>query len=252
MAEVLDLWYKIKKYYTFTPLEIRSLAIAIVTIAFIISFNEWGRDSQVSISLGLFNLFNAVLIVTFSLLIHISVQRIWALMAGYRVEWKLWGFGLLFSVIIAFLTNGNVWLILPGGIILHHLAGHRLGYFRYDVNWWAFTVIALSGVAASMLAAVFFAALTGAVNNALIQKMIVFNIAYALYSLLPIPPLDGSRIFYGSRMLYVFSVAGVVAIAILLTLGISIWIALLSSLVVAIILWLLYYIFIENKIWAGV
>lgn len=249
MAEVVDLWDKLKRYYAFTPNEIKGLVIAILATAFIISFNDWGKGNDVNISLGFFNFFNAVLIVTVSFLIHISMQRIWSLGTGYRLEWRMWGLGLLLGLIFVFLTNGKFWLILPGGIIVYHLGGHRLGWFRYGINWWALGLIALMGIFATMLLAVVFKAISGVFVNSLIQKMITFNIAYAMYSLLPIPPLDGSKIFYGSRMLYAFSTAGLIAAAVMLTLNISISIAVISSLLIAIVLWLLYYIFFEWKAW---
>lgn len=251
MGEIVDLVDKVKRYFKFTPLEIRSIIIAILVIAFIISFSEWGKGNVFNVKVGLFNWFNAILIVALSFLVHISAQRIWALGIGYRVEWKMWSFGLLFGLIMAFLTNGGLWLILPGGIIVHHMAGHRLGWFRYGINYWAVGLIAVTGPFATILLAGIFKALSGIVVNSLIQKVIVFNIAYALFSLLPIPPSDGSRTFYGSRMLYAFSTSGIVAAAILLSLNISVGLALISSFFIGVVLWLLYYIFFEHKVWHG-
>ncbi len=251
MGEIVDLLDKIKRYFKFTPLEIRSLIIAILVIAFIISFREWGVGSF-NFKLGLFNYFNAILIVALSFLIHISVQRIWSLGTGYRLEWKMWSFGLLFGLILAFLTNGRFWLILPGGFIVHHLAGHRLGWFRYGINYWAIGLIAATGPLATIILAAIFKALSGFMVNSLIQKVIIFNIAYAIYSILPIPPLDGSKTFYGGRMFYAFSTSGIVAAAILLNpkLNLSVWIALLSSFFIGVVLWILYYIFFEHKAWS--
>ncbi len=249
MAEVVDLWDKLKRYYAFTPNEIKGLTIATLVTAFIISFNDWGKGNDVNISLGFFNFFIAILIVAVSFLIHISMQRVWSLGTGYRLEWKMWGFGLLLGLIFVFLSNGKFWLILPGGIIVYHLGGHRLGWFRYGINWWALGLIAVMGPLATMLLAVIFKAISGVFVNALIQKMITFNIVYAVYSLLPIPPLDGSKTFYGSRMLYAFSTAGLVAAAVMLTLNISVLLAVMSSLLIAIVLWILYYIFFEWKAW---
>jgi len=249
MAEVVDLWDKLKRYFAFTSNEVKGLVIAILATAFIISFNDWGKGSEVNISSGFFNFFNAILIVTLSFLVHISMQRVWSLGTGYRLEWRMWGFGLLLGLIFVFLTNGKFWLILPGGIIVYHLAGHRLGWFRYGINWWALGLIALMGTFATMLLALVFKAISGFFVNALMQKMITFNIVYAMYSLLPIPPLDGSKTFYGSRMLYAFSTAGLVAAAVMLTLNISILIAVAASLLIATVLWLLYYIFFEWKAW---
>ena len=251
MGEIVDLADKIKRYFKFTPLEIRSIIIAILVIAFIISFSEWGTGNVFDVKAGLFNWFNAVLIVALSFLVHISAQRIWALGIGYRVEWKLWSFGLLFGLIMAFLTNGGFWIVLPGGIIVHHLAGHRLGWFRYGINYWAVGLIAVVGPFATIFLAATFKALSGIVVNSLIQKVIIFNITYALFSLIPIPPSDGSRTFFGSRMLYAFSVSVIIAAAVLLSLNISVILAIISSFFIGVVLWLLYYIFFEHKLWHG-
>jgi len=251
MGQLVDLGDKIKKYFKFTPTELRGIIIAIFVTAFVISFSEWGRGDVVDLGLGLFNFFNAILIVALSFIVHIGAQRIWSLMAGYKVEWNMWGFGLLISLIFVFLTNGKIWVILPGGFIVHHLAGHRLGWFRYDINWWALALIALAGPLASIILAVVFKALSGLIVNSLIQKLIIFNIAYALFSLLPIPPLDGSRTLYGSRMLYAFSTSGIVAAAILITLNINLWVAVIASFFIGAVLWILYYIFFESKFWSG-
>ena len=253
MGEIVDLWGKIKRYFKFTPLEIKSLVIATLVVAFIISFDEWGPGNTFDVGVGLFNFFNAILIVALSFLIHISIQRIWSLGTGYILEWRMWGFGLLFGVIIAFLTAplGKIfWVILPGGFLVHHIAGHRLGWFRYDINYWAVGLIAVTGPVASIALAAIFKALSGAIFSSLIQKVIAFNIAYAIYSMIPIPPLDGSRSFYGSRMLYAFSFSGIIAAAILLNLNISVWLAAILSFVIAVVLWVMYYIFFENKAWA--
>jgi len=249
MGDVVDLTDKIKRYFRFTPLEIRSLIITILVIAFIISFKEWGYGDVFNFKIGLFNYFNAILIVALSFLVHLSVQRVWSLGTGYRLEWKMWSFGLLFGLIMVFLTNGLIWLILPGGFIVHHLAGHRLGWFRYGINYWALGLIAVTGIFATIFLAAIFKALSTVVFNSLIQKVITFNIAYALYSLLPIPPMDGSRTFYGSRMLYAFSTAFIVAAAVLLNSNIGVGIAVLSSFFIGIVLWILYYVFFESKAW---
>ena len=249
MGEIADMLDKIKRYFKFTPLELRSLIIAIMVVAFIISFREWGYGTNFSLRVGLFNFFNAILIVALSFLVHLSVQRIWSLGTGYRLEWKMWSFGLLFGLIMAFLTNGLFWLILPGGFIVHHMAGHRLGWFRYGINYWAVGLIAVTGPFATIILVAVFKALSGFVVSSLIQKVIAFNIAYALYSILPIPPLDGSKTFYGSRMLYAFSTAGIVAAAVLLSIDISVGLALISSFFIGVILWFFYYILFENKAW---
>ena len=251
MGMLVDLWDKVKRYYSFTAPELRDIIIAVLVTAFIISFSDWGTGDAVDIGFGFFNFLNAILIVALSFLVHISVQRIWSLGTGYRFEWNIWGLGILLGLIFVFLTDGKIWIILPGGFIVHHMAGHRLGWFRYGINWWGVGLIAVVGTFATISLAVFFKALSAIVTNSLIEKMIIFNVAYALYSLLPIPPLDGSKTFYGSRMLYAFSTAGIAAVAIFLTLDINIWLSLIGSFFIAVALWVLYYVFFEHKAWSA-
>ncbi|MCH7535358.1 MAG: hypothetical protein IH948_06370, partial [Bacteroidetes bacterium] len=92
------------------------------------------------VTLGLFNLFNAILIVALSLLVHISVQRIWALGTGYRLEWRMWSFGLLLGLILVFLTNGKFWLIVPGGFIVHHIQNIPKVNDRVEILNYQFTI----------------------------------------------------------------------------------------------------------------
>src|SRR3989344_484979 len=175
MAELVDLRHKISKFYKFNANELIGLIISIIVIAFVISFKDWGKDSF-DTGTGLFNLFNAILIVALSFLVHDAAQRVWGLAAGYRIEYKMWTYGLIFSLIVAFISRGNVWLIIPGGFMLHHLAGHRLGFFRYGVNYFAQAMVAMAGPIATMTLIIILKALNGLFPNPVLQKAIIFNI----------------------------------------------------------------------------
>jgi len=249
MAEIVDLVDKIKRYYKFSPAELKSLIISIIIVAFIISFKEWGVGEVFDFKIGLFNFINSILIVALSFIVHISAQRVWALATGYKHEYQMWGIGLGIGLILSFVTNGKVWIIIPGGFVIHHLAGHRLGWFRYGINYWALGLIAFAGPMASIIFAIIFKSITGVVSNALIQKIIIFNIIYAVFSMVPIPPLDGSKIYFGSRMFYAFAVSGIVGASVLLYTNIAIWMAIVGSFLIAVILWFLYYAFFEKKYW---
>ena len=250
MAEILDLMDKIKRYYKFTQHELRGLVIAVLVIAFIISFKEWGATSF-DLTAGLYNLFNAILIVALSILVHDSGQRIWALAIGYRLEYKMWGFGLLAAMIITFVSNGNFWLIVPSGFLLHHLAGHRLGFFRYGINYFGQAMVALAGPLFTLMLVILLKILSAFSPNPLIYKAIIFNVVYSITSLLPIPPLDGSKIYFGSRMLYAFALPAIVVASIMMIVSIPILLALTLSFLVGIVLWLTYYISFERKAWFG-
>ncbi|MBW2980106.1 hypothetical protein KY360_01665 [Candidatus Woesearchaeota archaeon] len=243
-SDIADLSDRIKKYYKFTPTEITNVIASIAIIAFIISFNEWEVGN---LAVGLRNLFNAALIVTLTFIVHLSAQRITALQIGFRSEYKMFTFGLLLGLVLVFLSRGKIWwVILPGGVIIHHMAGHRLGWWRYGLTYFGQAFIALMGPTATMLLALFFRMLRGVVASPLIHKAMVFNIVFAICTMLPIPPLDGNRIFWGSRLTYVFSYCAMIGAALLLLSNLPGWIVIFGSILIGAICWLLYYIYFER------
>lgn len=250
MAEIVDFIDKVKRYYKFTPYELRGLILSILAISFIISFKEWGATSFDAVA-GLHNLFNAVLIVALSILVHDAGQRLWGLAIGYRLEFKMWSFGLVIALVTAFLSDGRLWLIVPSGFMLHHLAGPRLGWFRYGINYFGQAMVALAGPLFNLMLIILLKMISAFSTNLLVEKAIMFNVIYAITSLLPIPPLDGSKIYFGSRMLYAFVVPAIVIAAILMIIDIPIFLALVLSFLVGIVLWLVYYISFERKLWRG-
>ena len=251
MGEITDLIDKAKRYYGFTPSEIRGLIATVFVIAFIISFKEWGTGNVVDISSGILNLIIAILITAISLFIHESAHRMSSLYVGLRAEYKPWTFGLIFGLIIAFLSNGKIWILLPGGFVVHHLPGHRIGWWRYDIAYVTLGMLALWGTLTTLFFALLLKVLNNLVSNPIFEKAILLNIALVIYTMLPLPPLNGSKLFYGSRMIYVFSSLFVVATSILLIIDINPWLSVVSAFIVSIIGWVLYYYYVERNVWQG-
>ena len=250
MGELVDLIGKIKKYYNFTKFEIRGFIIAALALAFIISFRDWGAD-KFDLGIGLFNFFVAISIVAMSILVHDAGQRIWGLAIGYKIEFKLWSPGIILGLIVAFISNGRFWLIIPGTFLLHHLAGHRLGFFRYGINFIGQAMTALAGPLFTLILIIFLKIMHAFFPNPFLQKAIMFNVIYNITSMLPIPLLDGGKIFFGSRMIYAFAMPAMIAVTILMIVPISVFYAIVLSLLIGIVLWLWYYISFERKVWKG-
>lgn len=239
MEEWHDVVDKTKRFSRFTPAELRNVVVTIVVMAFIVSFRNF----------NIINIFDALIIVALSVLVHLFAQRITGLTVGYLSEYKLWTFGLLIAVIIAFISNGAVWLLIPGGIIVHHLEGHRIGFHRYGIDILGVGLIALWGSVASMFLAILFKILYAAFPLALLQKGMMFNIGFAIFTMLPIPPLNGSRLFFGSRMIYMFSLASILGGSALLITKLPVIISVIGALLIGLICWLVYYIFLEKNLW---
>lgn len=251
MAELADLNDKIKKYYTFTKHEARGLIISIIAVAFIVSFDKWGSKGF-DLAAGVFNLIASIVIVGLSILIHDAGQRIWGLAIGYKIEYKMWSIGLVLGLVTAFLNNGRVpylWVIIPGTFMMHHLAGHRLGFFRYGINIIGQAMVALAGPLFTLFFIILLKILYSLFPSALIMEAIRFNIIYNIINMLPIPLLDGGKIFFGSRMIYAFVMPAMIAVTILMIVPISTFLAIVLSLLIGVVAYIVYYATYERKAW---
>lgn len=245
----VDLKGKIKRYFKFSPDEIKAIIISILVVGFIVSFNQWGRGTVFELGYGLFNLLNGILIAALVILVHNSAQRLMGLHIGFRVEYKLWGYGLIFALVMCFVTRGNIWLLIPGGIVCHHLAVHRLGYFRYGLNLLGMSFTAMAGSLADIALAVIFKGLLFFMpDNLLLHRAMLVCVWYAVVNMLPIPPLDGSKVFFNSRLIYAYVFGSILGAAIFLSLDINVIWAVIFSILTGIIVWFLYYTVFERKL----
>jgi len=242
----------VKRYFWFNKQEWRSLAIITVVFAFIFSFNEWG-DTAFDFMIGIGNFARALIIVAMGIFIHEAGQRLAGLKIGFRTEVKIWWYGIIAALILAFISRGSILFFAATGMTLHHMATHRLGHFRYGPNVRAMGVIALMGPVANILAATFMKVLQ--VNLHLIPmdsvfayKFFLFNWVFALVNLLPIPPLDGSRLLFYSRLTYAFVFGTIAGYLILFSLGVYSYVL---ALIIGIAVWLSFYVFYESEWWKG-
>jgi len=248
MVEILD---RIKKYYRFDIDELKSLAISVLIIGFMISFREWGVE-RFSFIYGLYHLIGGILIAAISILFHVSIQKIFGLNMGFTTKYKVWWYGLLASLIITFVTNGKLWwLIIPGGVVCTIIGKYRLGKFRYGMNYMALGFIGVAGPIASIIFGTIFKNVDIFLGLAhpLIDKIFIFNLVYAVCTMLPIPPLDGHLTFFASRPLYVLLFGIIFTYSILIILfQIYSWIL---ALAIGGLILLIYYVFYERTAWPG-
>lgn len=237
-------WHSFKKYTAFSRKEINALVLGILIMGFIISFDEWGVESF-DILYGLRNLLNAILIVTLAVLVKQVGQRASSIHSGFRPEYRPWMYGLIFGLILAFVSQGRIWFLVPGGLVVYHLAGHRLGSFRYGLSYWPLGIAGLAGPVSSILLAIFFKIMMGVFPaNLLLEKAFVFNLWFAAFSALPIPPLDGSHMFFASRMFYMFAFGTILGLCAALYYLPILW-AILLGVIVGVIVWMSYLLIFE-------
>jgi len=243
MRNYLD---KLNRYFWFSREELLHFSLATLCLAFIYSWTDWGVQ-RFDVAVGLKNYITAVIFIAITLFVHHAGQRMTALSLGFRAEHRIWWYGILIGLIAVALTNGKVTFLAATGFIVYLLPMHRLGAFRYGPNITTIAKIALAGP----LTSIFFSALiksiewAGLLSPTISNKLFTLNIAFAAWNLLPIPPLDGAKIFYNSRLTYVF-IFGSIASYVFMVYFLNIY-SYIIALLIGCIVWLLYYIFFEKE-----
>ena len=88
--------------------------------------------------------------------------------------------------------------------------------------------------------------MAGILSHSIGNELFVLNLSFAAWNLLPIPPLDGSKVFYYSRLTYVF-IFGSIASYVFMVYFLNIY-SYIYALLIGCVIWLLYYIFLERKL----
>lgn len=216
MSGSQELQARLKDFFSFSKQEISGLVVAILVTAFIFTFRDWGED-VFSVFIGLQNFFAIVLIVGFSFLFRLSCQKIYALSSGYKAEFKIWWTGLIIALVVAFISVGYVPLVLIGGMVASFMVKQRLGEMRYGFSNTDNAVMSLWGVLGNMIAAILFAlALYFFPDSYLFTKGLILNLIMGFCALLPLPQLDGLKIYFGSRFLYYIGITTVILGSVLL------------------------------------
>jgi hypothetical protein len=236
---------KFKRYGFPESAEKKSLIVTIIFLAFIFTFRKWGTETF-DILLGLQNIAIAIIILVVSFFVHEIAHRTIALLNGYRSQYKMWLTGLIVGVVLAFVSNGYIMFIAPGALIITHLPIHRLGKNPNDLSLKHLGWIAMSGAIANILFAVLLKALYTGTGIGLFHTAMVINIWLAIFDMLPIPPFNGSRTFFGSRYIYFLVVGCIIGIAAFLYFFSSI-LALFAGILFGIIVAVLFFVLVDKK-----
>ncbi len=238
-----ELWFRVKDFFSYSRREQRDLFLAIIVTTFILAFND--KQETFSFAYWSFNFIKTMLFVAIAFLSHTAAQKVFALQQGFLAEFRSWPTGLGFGIIVALLTGGKLYVILPGGLALTHVTILRIGKWRYGENVAARSLIAASGSLANLIVATFALAMSrqlGVLPDSF-EWLAFINFILIIYIMLPFPKLDGIHIFFHSRLTYVFIYSTLLAYILLTLVGILSWIL---AFIIGVVCWLLFYIAVES------
>jgi Zn-dependent protease len=196
--------------------EIRDLIISALVLALVFSI------AIIVDRIGVSNVFSSVLlqvflvsllVISLSFVLHELSHRYVARFYGCYAEYRMWSKGLLFALIFSFL---GIVFAAPGAVMIHPRAdlwGRATSLSRKGSG-----LISAAGPVTNLLLAVIFVLINFIFELTVYPLGNVFlygafiSTWLALFNLIPIPPLDGSKIFAWNLKIWGAMIAAAVAL----------------------------------------
>ena len=225
-------WYNMKRYgFAFSKEEIKQIVITSLMIGFVWSFGKWGEGNTVNFLEGIINLGLGCLYALIGIVFNQTGQRTLSVYYGYDPSYEYGILGLMIALVITFASRGLLIFFLPGAINIRHLTASRLGEFRYYTNDWEWAKICFIGPFLNILLVML---LSPFKSNQIIFDLMIMNIFFAIYALIPLPGNLGLHLFYPHIHFWTFTVAMVIT-ATLLVFFLPIWVTLLASIIMGVV-----------------
>jgi Zn-dependent protease len=184
----------------FSPGEIGSIIIAWLVLSVAITYQNF---------LGLFTGSGSLEIVVAGFIatatgfiIHEMGHKFVAIRHGYVAHFRLWMWGLLLTLFIVVFSGGGIVFGAPGAV---YIAPAAAAYYGYDATYrprdpeQENMIISAAGPGINLAFAVSFLSLFLFAPSGFLSTVALFgfelNVGLGSFNMIPIPPLDGSKIF---------------------------------------------------------
>ena len=163
--------------------EVRDIIISVLVVAFVFAVPNF----------GLFPFFIVAVIIAF--LFHELAHRYFARKFGAVAVFKMWPPGLLIGLAAALL---GFKFVAPGAVVIYPFKFGRWGFRRVELSMTELGIISIAGIAVNLIFAIAFLPLSGTLMFGTLdffRQLSFVNAFLAAFNLIPIPPLDGSKVF---------------------------------------------------------
>lgn len=177
--------------------------IVAVSVTTLIFAYDW---QQPAATIGAIPLSFIAVVTTF--LFHELAHRFVARKLNCLAVYELWLPGVIFGLLMMLV---GIKFIIVGAVVIHTYMFGRWGMKSRPPSMREIGYISVSGPLTNLIMASVFSALAGAVSassgmNVVFSYLASINAWFALFNLVPVKPLDGSKVFFWNQIIWAFLV----------------------------------------------
>jgi Zn-dependent protease len=175
--------------FSFSKKEIKDIIYSTLAIGFVFA---WGNNFTI------LKFIIMSIIVALSFIPHELAHKYVATKYNCFAEYQMWKIGLIIAIVMVVVLGFT--FIAPGAVVIYSSYHDRYGMRHVNLTSKQNAFISAAGPATNLLVALLFLPLAGI--NAIFYTIVYINSFLALFNLLPIPPLDGSKIIWYNILLW--------------------------------------------------
>jgi len=221
----------------FTKKEIKALLVTIFIVALAFGFDD--KKPTFDAGYWLANLFRMLIIVTIAFLMKEFVRKLVAKTQGFDTEYGLWKIkryrlkpvpavinflgkswivrsipaGAILSVLVTLISKGKLFFVAIGSYDLIIRKSGRFGKKTFHITDYDEAKIAVVGPLVNVALMITFQFFN---KNGMFDSFVFINGMIAAFHMIPVSSLDGAKIFFGSKVMYMFTLAFVLGTVLLI------------------------------------
>src|SRR5439155_2064146 len=164
--------------------EIRDIIISVAAISIIFAY------PHILDAVILLTSFFAVVI---AFLLHELAHKFVAIKFGATAFFKMWPQGIVFGFLLMLITGGFKFLA-PGAVMIYPYKFSRYGHRKLNLDQTEYGIIGAAGPLVNISFAALFSGLFSVFQFVPFLQISLINAFLGFFNLLPIPPLDGSKV----------------------------------------------------------
>ena len=176
---------------TFSTGEIRDIVISTIALGIIFSIGPGFSFAEAGM---------ITVIVALSFIPHELAHKFVAVHYKCFAQYEMWKNGLIIALLLAIVTNGGFVFAAPGAVVIYTVYQSRHGLRQIVLSPRQNGLISIAGALTNISIALLF--FIFAPNFFLTANIVHINTFLAAFNLLPIPPLDGSKVFYWNKFVW--------------------------------------------------